>query len=158
MKRRTLLPALVLIVSASACVENTAPGNDREASLEPPPTAAELASASAALENVATEILYPQQITTADRRNLPVMEDRCIFRYTEVGFPIFVYGPATGVLKLNGKLVPLPARGDGVYAEGPVSVTIRPLDDREDELFGAEFVLRLESAPNELGFHGFSGC
>ena len=82
-----------------------------------------------------------------------------MFRYTRVGLPIVIYGPQTGVIKLNGKLVPLVARGGGVYADGGVSVTVRPLEDPEgDEPFPAEFVLRLEGEPNELGYHGFSGC
>lgn len=159
MRIRVLLPLLLIAAAGSGCVENTAPGNDREASLEPPPKPAETAAVGAALQNVATGAIYPQIITDADLQNVTELDDRCTFRFTRVGFPVFVYGPGTGVIKLNDKLVPLPARGEDTYAEGAVQVTIRPLEEGDTE--GAvltEFVLRLEGAPNELGFRGFSGC
>lgn len=158
MSPRTLLPLLLTVV-VSACVENTAPGNDREASLDPPRPAAEVASADVALSGVATEILYPEDMTAADRRAAPGEGEGCAFRFTRVGLPVFLYGADTGVIKLNGKLIPLPGRGDDAYEEGGVRVSVRPLDDPEgDEPFPAELVLRFQEAPNELGFHGFSGC
>lgn len=159
MRIRVLLPLLMIAAAGGGCVENTAPGNDREASLEPPAKGAEMAAVGTALQNVATGALYPQIMTDADLANLPALGDRCTFRFTRVGFPVFVYGSATGVIKLNGRLVPLSPRSEDTYAEGAVEVTLRPLEEGETEgPVLTEFVLRLEGAPNELGFHGFAGC
>ncbi|NIP83442.1 MAG: hypothetical protein GWM90_31130 [Gemmatimonadetes bacterium] len=154
---------LALAALAAGCVENTAPGNDREAAAESPSPAAEVASAGEALSGVATALVLPEILTEPDLRSLPGLGDRCVFRFTRVGYPAFVFGSTTGVIKLNGRLVPLPAGGDGLYAEGAVTVTVRPLsgEDGGAEDGGqvpAELVLRLQDAPNELGFHGFSEC
>lgn len=158
MRHPAVLVVLALAALASACVENTAPGNDREAEVEPPSRAAGVSSVGAALDNVSTALLRPQQITEPDLGSLPAMGERCTFRYTRVGFPVFVYGRSTGALKLNGKLVPLPATGDGRYSDGPVTVTVRPLEDPASGPFLAELVVRFSDAPNELGFHGFAEC
>lgn len=160
MSPRTLV-LLLLTALAAACVENTAPGNDREAFLDPPAPAAEVARVGAALDGVATALLLPEIMAGADLRNAPGDGEGCAFRFTGVGFPVFLYGANTGVIKLNGKLIPLPARGDGVgvYEEGGVQVSVRPLDDPVgDEPFPAELVLRFQDSPNELGFHGVSAC
>jgi hypothetical protein len=157
--RTAILLILASGVLLSGCVDNAAPGNDREASLDPPSTGAEVAAVGEALEGVATELLAPQIMTDADLRNLPQAGDRCLFRFTRVGHPVFVYGASTGTIKLNGKLVPLPARGSDRYAEEGVRVTVRPLDERKATgQFGVELVLRLQGAPDELGYHGFSEC
>ena len=159
MRVRAMVPLLAIAILGAGCVENTAPGNDREAHLEPPSNPAEVATVGAALQNVATGALYPQTMTDADLTNLPELGDRCVFRFTRVGLPVFVYGPATAVIKLNDKLVPLSPRGEDAYGEGPVQVTIRPLEEGEAEgPVLTEFVLRLEDAPNELGFRGFLEC
>lgn len=153
--------ALVLAVAAagSGCVENRSPGNDREASREPAAPAAERMSVQEALDGVSTGLLYPEVLTDADLSSLPGSPGDCVFRFTRVGFPVFVFGTTEGILKLNGKLVALPASGEGRYSEGAVGVTFRPLDgEAEDGPFSAELVLRLEGAPNELGFHGFAEC
>lgn len=156
-----ILP-LALAALLSACVENSAPGNDRESSLDPPSPPAEVSTASAALAGVGMHLLVPETMTDPDLRNLPAAGERgerCLFRFTRVGLPVFAYGPDTGVVKLNGKLVPLPARGEGAYMDGGVRVTLRPLSDEEGEgPFPAELVLRLPGEPNELGFRGFSEC
>jgi hypothetical protein len=151
-----LLPAVVL---ASACIENPAPGNDREAALDPAAPPAEVATAGEALDGVAPGLVYPQIMTDADLRAAPDVGGSCAFRFTRVGFPALVYGSTTGVVKLNDKLVPLPASGAGAYGEGGVRVTVRPLEDRDgEEQFSAELVLRLQGSPNEIGFHGWGEC
>lgn len=156
---RRSLTLLTAAVALAGCVDNTAPGNDREAALESPPAPAEVVPVGAALAGVSTGILFPQIITDADLQNVPDEEARCRFRFTRVGFPAFVYGPARGVIKLNGKLVPLPAGAEGSYGEGAVRVTLRPLsDDEERGQVLTELVVRLEGKPHELGFHGYSEC
>lgn len=154
--RVTLLASLVAL---AACVENTAPGNDREAEREPPSPPAEVASAASALSGVATALLMPEIMTDADLGTLPEVGEQCTFRMTRVGLPVFVYG-STGVIKLNQKLIPLEGLGSGRYASGPVDVTVRPLEEAVEDgsQFPAELVLRLQGASNELGFHGFSEC
>lgn len=147
------------LVVAAGCIDNPAPGNDREAELDPPARAAEVATAEAAISGVATGLLKPEIMTDADLESAPRIEDRCTFRFTRVGFPVLVYG-SSGVLKLNGKLVVLPRVGDGRYGAGGVEVRVRPLDggaERETS-FAAEMVVGLPGAPDELGFHGYSGC
>lgn len=159
MKRTGLIPLIVLGLLASACTDNTAPGNDREAKLSSPEPAAEVTSVAAATEGVGTALLIPQTMTDADLGNIPATARRCVFRMTRVGLPVLAYG-STGVLKLNDKLVSLPATGGGRYGAEGVTVTVRPLSEnqRDGESFVAEFVLRLPHAPHERGYHGFSEC
>ena len=158
MTRVRLLP-LALGLLAAACVENTAPGNDREARLDPPAAPAEMASAAEAIEGVATALLFPQTLTDADLGAVPGAAEHCLFRFTRVGLPVLAYG-SSAVLKLNDRLVELPALAEGRYGAAGVDVTVQPLDDDETggERFAAEFVLRLADAPDELGYHGFAEC
>lgn len=159
MMRPSLAFVLAVAALGSGCVDNSSPGNDREASLEPAAPAAELVSAQDAVDGVSTGLLYPDVMTDADLGALPESSVACVFRFTRIGFPVFVFDSAAGVLKLNGKLIRLPTTGEGRYAEGAVDVSFRPLEGDSDEgLYAAELVLRLERAPNEIGFHGFAEC
>jgi hypothetical protein len=155
--------AACLALTAAGCTENTAPGNDREAELEPPPTAASMAPVQSALSGVATGLLKPQIMNEADLGAIAGAEAGCRFTMTRVGFPVFVYpmeGAGPGVIKLNGRLISLPAEGQGRYASSGLSVEVRPLEGASPgrELFDAEFVVRLPGAEHELGFHGYSEC
>lgn len=150
---------LALAPFASACAENDHLGNDREAWLDPPPRAAEIVPAREALDGVATEILYPEEMTGPDLRAIASDAESCAFRFSRLGFPVLVHGSTAAVIKLNGKLIPLAAGGTGVYGDEPVQVSVRPLaEEGAEEPFPAELVLRFQDSPNELGFHGFSGC
>lgn len=71
MKRAVLTPLLVLGLAASACEENRAPGNDREAQLASPEPPAELTSLREAIEGVASALLLPQPMTEGDLSNVP---------------------------------------------------------------------------------------
>lgn len=159
MNRVGMAGTLAILGLLSGCVENTAPGNDREADLEAPAPAAPVANAGSALAGVAAGLLKPETMTDADLGSFPDLGEACRFRMTEVGFPTLVYG-SSAVVKLNGKLVPLPATGDSRYEGDGVQVSVRPLETAGDETgqFEAELVLRLPGAPNEFGFHGFSEC
>lgn len=81
---------------------------------------------------------------------------------TIVGFPSFVYGSAEGVgyIKLNAKLIPLPWRGDGLFADGDLRVLIRPVDEEfgDDGLREAEMILLLPGAKQEKGYRGYEFC
>jgi hypothetical protein len=159
MRRASAILAGTAFLLAAGCAGNTAIGNDREAELDPPVQPAPILAAGAALQGIATSLVIPQIMTDADRGNIPDMTNSCQFRMTKVGEPVVVYG-SQAVVKLNGKLVPLQASGTGSYAADGVTVTVRALDDDADtaNAFGAEFVLRLPGAPDELGYHGFSEC
>lgn len=119
-----------LALPLAACNQNTAPGNDREAQLDPAPKSAPIEPASAALANVATAIIKPETLTDADVRAIGGTEGRCVFRLTEVSFPSFVFEPGRqGVIKLNGKLIPVNAFGKDRYASGDLLVSTRLLDE-----------------------------
>lgn len=153
-----VIVALALVAASTACVDNVAPGNDREAELDRPAPPAEVAPASEAIAGVDVGLLLPQIMTDADLAAAPSVGSGCRFRFTEVGFPVVVYG-SSAVVKLNGKLVPLPGSTDGRYTDGGIEVTVRPVEaQNSDDRFEAEFVLRLPGAPNELGFRGYAEC
>ena len=126
MSRTALLPLVALGLVASACENNSAPGNDREAQLAPPEPPAEIVAASEAIEGVENGLLLPQPMTEADLRTIPAEASRCLFSYTGVGEPVLGYG-SSSVLKLNGKLVLLPGAADGRYSANGVNVTVRPV-------------------------------
>ncbi|HSM05307.1 MAG TPA: DUF6692 family protein [Longimicrobiales bacterium] len=157
-RRIRVAALLVALIAASGCVDNPAPGNDREAELDPPPSAAPLVATSAAIEGIDPRLLMPEIMTEADQGAFTDLGAFCRFRMTRVGFPVVAYG-SSAILKLNGRLVELARVSEGRYAADGVEITLRPLEERSDEvLFDAEFVLRLPGAPNELGFHGFGEC
>ena len=159
MRRGCSTVAATAAVIVAGCTANTAPGNDREAQLDPPARPAEVMPAGAALQGIATSLVIPQTMTAADLENVPDMPGGCMFRMTGVGEPVVVYGPQA-VVKLNGHLVPLPAVGSGRYGAEDVTVVVRPLNEpaEREGSFAAEFVLRLPGAPHELGYHGFAEC
>lgn len=155
-----MVPLTFLVLAG--CVENTSPGNDRESQLDRAAPAAELVSASAAIAGVETSLLKPETMTEADVNSLGAGPNACVFRMTRVGYPVFIYSggaTASGTLKLNGKLVTLSGAGEGVFETGGVQVHLRPLEEAEGAgQRGAELVLLLPGAPNELGFSGFAEC
>lgn len=120
---------------------------------------ATLTSVAMATEGVAPDLLVPQTITDEDLLNVPAEAGRCVFRFTRAGLPVMVAG-ASAVVKLNGKLVALPAIGDGRYEADSVRVTLRPLetDPGAGEPVLAELVLHRARANHELGYHGYSEC
>ena len=150
-------PALLL----AGCNENTAVGNDREAQLEPAPTPAPIMGATAALENIATTIIKPETMSVADIQALGGRDGRCAILLTEVAFPSFLYEPGgTGVIKLNGKLIPLPSSGADSFADGGLSVTLVPLEDEEGDagLEAMEMIVVPPGAKDEIGYSGFVQC
>lgn len=160
MARISTFSSLLLVgLFATACEENSAPGNDREAQISPPEKPAELVSLGEAIEGVGADLLLPQAMTDADLRNVPAEAKDCLFGYTQVSEPVFAYG-ATGVLKVNHKLAPLPASPDGRYSAEHVTVVVRPIEEPREggEPFEAQLVVSLPGADHERGFHGSSRC
>lgn len=151
---------LTTSLALAACNRNTAIGNDREAHLEPPATASPIEPAALALENVAAAVVKPQTMSDADVAAIGGTEGRCVFTLTEVGFPTFVYQPGgQGFLKLNGKLIPLEAAGEGRYAGGELLVVTRMLDDRGGAgKRSSEIIVVPPGAGDELGYRGYVSC
>lgn len=157
---KQIFAAATLVLTLAACNQNTAPGNDREASLEPPATPAAIEPAAAALANVATAIVKPETMTDADIKAIGGTQGRCIFRLTEVGFPSFVYKPGTeGFIKLNGKLIPLQTAGQDRYSSGELLVATRDVDETGNAgLQAMEVIVVPPGAKDEIGYRGYREC
>ena len=157
---KQIFAAATLALTLAACNQNTAPGNDREASLEPPATPAAIEPAAAALANVATAIVKPETMTDADIKAIGGTQGRCIFRLTEVGFPSFVYKPGTeGFIKLNGKLIPLQTAGQDRYSSGKLLVATRDVDETGNAgLEAMEVIVVPPGAKDEIGYRGYTEC
>ncbi|QZH74225.1 MAG: hypothetical protein JY451_11030 [Erythrobacter sp.] len=156
------LAALIsaLCLPLAACNQNSALGNDREAQLDPAPTPAPVVGAAAALENVANPVIKPETMSTADIAALGGLEGKCAIRLTEVAHPSFVFeAGASGAIKLNGKIIPLPAIGSNQFGEDNLTVTLSPTSDVGDAgLSGMDMVLVLPGSEDELGYAGFVDC
>lgn len=161
MTRNTAFAAAALLLGFAACTDNTAPGNDREARLDPPEPPAQRAPASS-LAQLAPGLLKPESMTEADLALVSPGAGACLFRYTEVGLPVFVYpagGAAPATIKLNGKLIELPPAGGLAFADGGIRVEMSHPDGLEaGGQQQAQLVLRLAGAPDELGFRGVTAC
>lgn len=154
---RLAIVSLGLAGMLAACNSNTAQGNDKLADLENPPAAAPRADAATGLANVSLDGLYPGTMNTADVASIGGAQGRCVFRMTEVGFPAFVYGGSRpeGTIKLNGKLIMVPAQSATRYAGGELTVDVQ---QRQDAGGDATLILRMAGTPDELGFRGFATC
>ena len=157
--------SLVIIAAAfalplAACNENTTPGNDREAQVDPAPKPAPIEPAAAALANVAVEIMKSETLTDADVKAIGGTSGRCLFTLTEVAFPSFVYVPGgQGVIKLNGKLIPVTASGESRFASGDLVITMRSVDKSGDAgLHAEEMIVLPPGAKDELGYRGYVRC
>ena len=149
-----------IALALSGCNQNTAIGNDREAQLDPAPTAASIEPASQALQNVATAIVKPETMSDADIQAIGGTAGRCVYRLTEVGFPTFVYAPnGQAFIKLNGKVIPLTADGPDRYTSGELLVTTRTIDEEGNAgLQAQEIVVVPPGAKDELGYRGYVRC
>ena len=149
----------LIALPLAACNSNTAPGNDREAQLDPPATAAPIEDAASALANVDPGLMLPGTMNDADLAALGAGQ-ACQFRLTEVAFPSFVYdGDGGGAIKINGKLIPVTADGPGSYANGELRIKTRMLDDEGDAgLQMQEMIVAAPRAKDEFGFWGYTTC
>ncbi|MDF1835783.1 MAG: hypothetical protein P1U62_13020 [Alteraurantiacibacter sp. bin_em_oilr2.035] len=149
-----------LAFALAACNQNTAIGNDREAQVDPAPTPAPIEPAASALRNIATAIVKPETMTTAEVQTIGGERGRCISRLTEVGFPTFVYEPGVrGFVKLNGKLIPLTAEGPDRYSSGELLIATRLVDEEGNAgLQAQEIIIVPPGAKDELGYRGYVQC
>lgn len=162
MTRTFSILAVAAGLALSACNSNTAPGNDKEAELDAPAKTVPQADAAAALAGIATGAVQPATMTPADLANLGGIDGRCVIRLTEVGAPSLVYGgtQTAATVKLNGKLITLPSAGEGKYADGGLTIAVKPVDAaaKPGERRETEMVIMLPGAKDELGFRGYSVC
>ena len=162
MKR--LLPAFLTIAPAAlaltACNQNTAVGNDREAQVEPAPTPAPVMGAEAALRNVAPALIKPETMTNADIQALGGRDGRCAVVLTEVAYPSFLYEPeGPGAIKLNGKLIVLPRTSPAEFADGDLTVALQPVDGHGDAgLPAMKMIVVPPEAEDEIGYKGYVQC
>lgn len=159
--RRSFIAKAALLIGLAACTENSAIGNDREAQLDPLEPPAERAPASS-LAQLDPDLLKPEAMTESDLASLSLGGGTCVFRYTQVGFPVFVYpagGAAAAKIKLNGKLIDLQPTGGSAYADGVVRVEMNHPDGLPtDGQMTAELILRFDGVSDELGFRGAANC
>jgi len=153
---------LAMILALAGCNRNTAIGNDREAQLDAAPSPAPVMAPQQALANISTALIKPETMTEADLAAVGGLDGQCAIRLTELAFPSFVFAPGvsgTGTIKLNGKLVPLPAANEGRFAQGDLSVILRPRDESGDAgLPGMDMIVVVPGAEDELGYAGFVEC
>lgn len=157
MKNFALIAAIALPLAA--CNSNTAPGNDREAQLDPPATAAAIEDAASALANVSPGLMLPETMNGADIAALGA-QNSCQFRLTEIAFPSFVYDDSgQGAVKINGTLIPVTADGPDSYSNGELRIRTRMLDDEGDAgLQMQEMIVAAPRAKDEFGFWGYTTC
>ncbi len=153
--------ALALLpLALAACNENTSPGADREAQVDPAPTPSQRASAAEALDGIATESITVETMTRADIAALGEAAGDCRIVLTEVAFPSLAYQPGVrATIKLNGKLITMPATGERSYAEGPLQVRLQPVEGEGDAgLPLEEMIVLLPGAEDERGYRGYRQC
>lgn len=155
--KRITIASICLVSLLAACNSNSAQGNDKLADLDKTPTAAPQADPASGLANVSPEGLYPGSLNQADIASIGGDGGRCVFRMTEVGFPAFVYGGSRpeGTIKLNGKLIMVPAQSATRYAGGDLTVEVQ---QRQGDNGDATMIMRMAGTPDELGFRGFAKC
>lgn len=162
MNRLALLASIAAVAALSGCNSNTEPGNDKEGQLDPAPSPAPRMPAAQALSGIATEAVQAETMTDADIASLGGPAGKCSVRLTAVGFPSFIYDDlqGTGVIKLNGKLIPLRAAGNGLFEDGGLRVMLRPVDQEfgSDGRREAEMIVMLPDAKDELGYRGYEQC
>lgn len=162
MTRLAIFAAAPALLALAGCNQNTAPGNDKEAELDVAATPAPKMGAAQALSGIATGAIQPETMSDADIASLGGLGGKCTIRLTAVGFPSFIYDSpqGTGVIKLNGKLIPLASAGAGTFMDGGLKVTLRPVDQEfgDDGRREAEMIVMLPQAEDELGFRGYESC
>ncbi|MCF8708799.1 DUF6692 family protein [Rhizorhapis sp. SPR117] len=162
MIRHAILFAALPLLMLGACNRNTSPGNDREAQVDAAPTPAPRQDAAEALSGIAAEAVQAETMSDTDLASLGGPNGKCLIRLTRVGLPSFVHNglDRTGVIKLNGKLIPIPAKRSGLFADGGLRVAIRPVDSAFDSsgFREVDMIVMLPGAKDELGYRGYEDC
>lgn len=162
MNRLGSLAAFASALAIAGCNSNTGPGNDKDGQLDPAPLPALKMGAAEALSGVATEGVQVETMSDPDVASLGGLADKCTIRLTVLGFPSFVRNAdgRAGVIKLNGKLIPLRSNGNGLYQDAGLRVVLKPVDTSfgSDGRREAEMIVMLPEAKDELGYRGYEQC
>jgi hypothetical protein len=149
-QRREIAEMRYLIAEVSA-------GNIAQTIYNDPP--AEVGSVGDALANTLISTLDLSPMPGAEADQILTTQDRCRFNRSPEADPV-LWTTADGgqaAMKLNGVLVPLERSGDGTFAAGEASVSVRPLGEEADWRSDAELVFRLERGLS-VGYRGFWTC
>jgi hypothetical protein len=166
---RWRLPALATALLIG-CAESGAPDDARPHSPEP----ATVAAAAEALAGAHVPALDPASLNDAEIRKVIGSRPHCLFRYTSSGRPVAVAASIpdgsldVGVVKLNGRLVPLKAdhgvpglRGSFVLVSDPVRVTVQPYlpapAEPGEAPVDAQMVFEVGQALR-VGYAGYAEC
>lgn len=142
----------------------------------PPPPVAELTPAATALQGANIPTLDPATMADAEIGAVIGAGPRCEFRYTRSGHPVLAFAgglapsAGAGVVKLNGKLVPLrrrPSADAGFYTLDAENLTLSIAvpdeslaeDDLGRERVEARMVFELREGQGlEVGYGGYFSC
>ncbi len=133
----------------------------------PPPPVAEPAPAGAALQGANIPTLDPVTLDEAEIAAVLGPGAWCAFHYTRSGKPVaaFQVDRRRGVVKLNGKLIPLayaPAADGGRLSAEALSLDIstgEPAQEANAGLVEAEMVFSLRQGEGlTVGYGGYYGC
>lgn len=133
----------------------------------PPPPVAEPAPAGTALRGANVPTLDPVTLDDAEITAVLGPGARCAFHYTRSGKPVaaFQADRGAGVVKLNGKLIPLayaPAAGGARLSAEALSLDISTGETAQEAdagLVEAEMVFNLRQGQGlTVGYGGYYGC
>lgn len=168
-----LISAFLGLGFLAACGQSEAPDDASSHA----PEIVRVKTAAQALEGAQVPTLDPSTMNGAEIRKVIGIGRHCIFRYTSTGKPVAVVGldqsgnPATGVMKLNGSLVPLEPdtaatrnRADGlVLIADPVRLSVQPIQqaaasaDPDQDQVEAEMVFEVGQELT-VGYGGYLEC
>jgi hypothetical protein len=145
----------------AACSGNAAPGNDRNADLDPEAPPPPIVSAAAAVREADIQAMQIATMTNEEAEHALGAPGACSFTLTRAGDPVISLSAETGgqgVIKLNEQLVVLTAaemRSQNVrgFASAPVRLSISPLGGGDD----ADARVWI-GADNLRGYRGYYLC
>lgn len=162
MSRTMPLTMLAATLAIAGCNSNSGPGNDKERQLDSPTASAPKMGAVEALSGVATDAVQVETMSDADVAGVGGLVGKCTIRLTAIGFPSFLRDGAgkNGIIKLNGKLIPLRSSGDGLYTDGGLRVVLKPIEKSfgSDGMRKADMIVMLPDAKDELGYRAYEKC
>jgi hypothetical protein len=149
-QRREIAEMRYLIAEVSA-------GNVAQTIYRDPP--AVVGSVGDALANTLISTLDLSPMPEAEADQILATHDRCRFNRSPETDPILWTAADGGqaVMKLNGVLVPLERSGDGTFAAGEATVSVRPLGEEANWRSDAELDFRLDRGLS-VGYRGFWTC
>jgi hypothetical protein len=139
-------------------IADVAAGNIVESIYRDPP--ADVGSVEDALGNTLISSLDLSPVPEAEADQILDTEERCVFNRSPESDPILWTDAQGGqaAMKLNGVLVSLDETGDGVFASGEATVSVKPLREGADWRSNADLVFHLAREGFAVGYRGFWTC